>query len=277
VTERRSLLGSFVAGALGGCLLTAAILGVVVADGGLGSSSKTVTVQQTLATPVSAPGGGRALSARLIYERDAPGVVFVSASGVSQAQTPGEFLKGEGGGQGTATGSGFEIDASGTILTNWHVVAGASKITVGFDRGRTVEATVIGKDPSDDIAVLRIPTTGLILHPLVLGDSSRARVGDPVLAIGNPFGLARTLTTGIVSALERQIQAPNGVTIDNVLQTDAPINPGNSGGPLLDEDGEAIGINSQIETGGEHGGSVGIAFAIPIDTVKRELTVLEKG
>jgi S1-C subfamily serine protease len=273
---RSSLLASFAAGAAGGGLLTAAILGVVAASGGLGSSNKTVTVQQTLATPVSAPDGGRAFSARRIYERDAPGVVFISAAGVSQAQSPGEFLRGEGGEQGTVTGSGFEIDADGTILTNWHVVAGASKITVGLEHGRSVEARVIGKDPSDDIAVLRIPTTGLVLHPLVLGDSSQARVGDPVLAIGNPFGLARTLTTGIVSAVERQIQAPDGVTIGNVLQTDAPINPGNSGGPLLNETGEAIGINSQIETGAEHSGSVGIAFAIPIDAAKAELRRLEK-
>jgi S1-C subfamily serine protease len=273
---RSSLLASFAAGAGGGCLLTAAILGVVAASGGLGSSNKTVTVQQTLASPVSAPGGGRALSPRSVYERDAPGVVFISAAGVSQARSPGEFLKGEGGEQGTATGSGFEIDANGTILTNWHVIAGASKITVGLEHGRTVEASVIGKDPSDDIALLRIPIAGLVLHPLILGDSSRARVGDPVLAIGNPFGLARTLTTGIVSALERQIQAPNGVTIDNVLQTDAPINPGNSGGPLLNQTGEAIGINSQIETGAEHGGSVGIAFAIPIDAAKHVLAALAK-
>ncbi len=270
----RSLRGSFAAGAAAGALVAAVILGVLAASGGLGSSSKTVTVQQTLPSSAFASIDGRALSPRAIYERDAPGVVFINASGVSQARTPEEMFKGEGGEAGTATGSGFEIDGSGTILTNWHVVAGASKITVGLEHGRTVEASVIGKDPSDDIAVLHIPTAGLTLHPLVLGDSSQARVGDSVLAIGNPFGLARTLTTGIVSALERQIQAPNGATIPDVIQTDAPINPGNSGGPLLNEAGEAIGINSQIETGGEHGGSVGIAFAIPIDAAKRELAKL---
>jgi S1-C subfamily serine protease len=124
--------------------------------------------------------------------------------------------------------------------------------------------------------VLQIPTAGLTLHPLVLGDSGMARVGDSVLAIGNPFGLERTLTTGVISALKRQIQAPNGVTISNVLQTDAPINPGNSGGPLLNEQGQVIGINSQIESGGS-GGSVGIAFAIPINVAKSLLPRLEKG
>jgi S1-C subfamily serine protease len=278
MTARRSLLVSFLAGALGGGLLAGAILAVLAANGSFGSSKTTVTVeQQAPAVSTSASAQGPGPSARQIYERDAPGVVFVSASGISQAQTPAEFLKGEGGGgQGIATGSGIEIDSAGTILTNWHVVQGAAKITVGFDHGKTVAASIVGKDPSHDLAVLRIPTAGLTLHPLVLGDSSKAHVGDPVLAIGNPFGLARTLTTGVISALERQIQAPNGLTIDNVLQTDAPINPGNSGGPLLNEDGQVIGINSQIETGGEHGGSVGIAFAIPINTAISELPKLEK-
>jgi S1-C subfamily serine protease len=276
MTVKRSLLVSFCAGALGGGLLAGAILAAVAVSGGFDSSRTTVTVQQAPALPTSASVQGRGPSARQVYERDAPGVVFVSASGVSEAETPAEFLKDEGGGgQGTATGSGFEIDGAGTILTNWHVVDGASKITVGFDRGKTVEAHIVGKDPSHDIAVLRIPIAGLTLHPLVLGDSAKAHVGDPVLAIGNPFGLARTLTTGVISALERRIQAPNGLTIDDVLQTDAPINPGNSGGPLLDEDGQVIGINSQIETGGEHGGSVGIAFAIPIDAVAGELAKLQ--
>jgi S1-C subfamily serine protease len=140
-----------------------------------------------------------------------------------------------------------------------------------------VEAKVVGTDPSNDLAVLRISTDGLTLHPLTLGDSSTAQVGDPVYAIGNPFDLERTLTTGVISALQRQITAPNGFTIDNVLQTDAPINPGNSGGPLLNTSGEVIGINSQIETGGSGDGSVGIGFSIPINTAKSELPELEKG
>ncbi len=275
MTTSRSLLMSFLAGALGGGLLAGVILVVLTTNGSLGYSKTTVIQQQAPALPSNVSVRGRGPSARQVYEKDAPGVVFVSASGVSEAQTPAEFLKGEGGGgAGTATGSGFEIDGSGMILTNWHVVEGASKITVAFEHGKTVEASILSKDPSHDIAVLRIHTAGLILHPLVLGYSGKVHVGDPVLAVGNPFGLARTLTTGVISALGRQIQAPDGLTIDNALQTDAPINPGNSGGPLLNEDGEVIGINSQIETGGEHGGNVGIAFAIPINAVKRTLSKL---
>jgi S1-C subfamily serine protease len=216
------------------------------------------------------------LTTHQIYERTAPGVVFINATGVNAPRSTREIFRGEDGEQGTATGSGFEIDQRGTILTNWHVIEGATKVTIAVD-GRTTAATVLGDDPSDDLAILRISTNGLTLHPLTLGDSSTAQVGDPVFAIGNPFGLAQTLTTGVISALERRITAPNGVTIDGALQTDAPINPGNSGGPLLNEQGEVIGINSQIETSGERAGSVGIAFAIPIDTAKRELITLEKG
>jgi S1-C subfamily serine protease len=277
VTSKRVLSTSFLAGLLGGVLAVAVGLAVLVLSGGARSTTKTLTVVEDPVAPVRVVDRGSGPIARQVYERDAPGVVFVNASDASETQSAGEYLKGEGGGQGTATGSGFEIDGKGTILTNWHVVEGATKITIGFAHGKTVAANLIDKDPSLDIAVLRIPTDGLVLHPLALGDSGQARVGDPVLAIGNPFGLARTLTTGVISALERKIEAPNGLTIDDVLQTDAPINPGNSGGPLLDEAGAVIGINSQIETGGEHGGNVGIAFAIPIDSVKGELARLAKG
>jgi S1-C subfamily serine protease len=214
---------------------------------------------------------------RQIYERSASGVVFVNATGVIQAQSPSEYLRGESEERGTATGSGFEVDGRGTILTNWHVIEGATTITVGLGHGRTVAANVVAHDASSDVAALRILTAGLTLHPLALGDSAKAHIGETVLAIGNPFGLERTLTTGIVSALQRRIQAPNGVTISSAIQTDAAINPGNSGGPLLNEQGEVIGINSQIETAGGHAGNVGIAFAIPIDTAKSELATLERG
>jgi S1-C subfamily serine protease len=207
--------------------------------------------------------------------KDAPGVAHITSTIVRQTESPFGF-GGESQQQGTATGSGFVINNDGTILTNYHVVENAVKVTVGFEHGKTVEAKVIGKDPSNDLAVLRIPTEGLTLHPLTLGDSGKAQVGDPVLAIGNPFNLDRTLTTGVVSALQRHLTSPNGFTIDNVLQTDAPINPGNSGGPLLNIAGEVIGINSQIETGGSSG-SVGIGFAVPINTAKTELSQLEKG
>jgi S1-C subfamily serine protease len=169
------------------------------------------------------------------------------------------------------------INSNGTILTNYHVIENAVKVTVSFEKGKTVEAQVVGKDPSNDLAVLRIHPDGLTLHPIALGDSSAAEVGDPVYAIGNPFDLQRTLTTGVVSALQRHLEAPNGFTIYNVIQTDAPINPGNSGGPLLNAEGQVIGINSQIETGGTSNGSVGIGFAVPINTAKAELGKLEQG
>jgi S1-C subfamily serine protease len=179
--------------------------------------------------------------------------------------------------RGQATGSGIVINSNGTILTNYHVVANAIKVTVSFEKGKTIDAQVVGKDPSNDLAVLHVSPEGTVLHPIPLGDSSAVLVGDPVLAIGDPFNQERTLTTGVISALQREITAPNGFAIKNVLQTDAPINPGNSGGPLLDSAGRVIGINSQIETGSSGGGSVGIGFAVPINTAKAEITQLEKG
>lgn len=225
--------------------------------------------------PADVSAQAHSLTARQIYERVARGVVFVSAAGVGSPSASSEPFT--GGEPSTSTGSGIEIDGNGTILTNWHVVQDASKITVGLGRGSNVTARLIGKDPSEDLALLRIPIAGLVLHPLTLGDSSTVHVGDRVLAIGNPFGLERTLTTGVISALQRQIQAPDRATISNVLQTDASIDPGSSGGPLLDERGEVIGINSEIETSGSGGGYSGIAFAIPINTAKRELGRLESG
>jgi putative serine protease PepD len=259
------------------------VVAVIAAAGGLGSTQKTVTQVQAAApvasttTPSSKAGDFKALTptAHEIYERTAPSVAYVTSTIVRQSESPFGF--GESQQQGIATGSGFVINSNGTILTNWHVVENAVKVTVSFEHGKTVEARVVGKNPSQDLAVLRIPTEGLTLHALTLGNSSAVEVGEPVLAIGNPFGLSRTLTTGVISALQRQITAPNGFTIDNVLQTDAPINPGNSGGPLLNATGEVIGINSQIETGGSGDGNIGIGFAVPIDTAKSELPELEKG
>jgi S1-C subfamily serine protease len=263
----------FVSALLGGGVVVA----VIAATGGLGASQKTVTEVQATApiAPSNVSQQSTGLTPHQIYVKDAPGVAYITSTIVRQAESPFGF--GGESQQGQATGSGFVINGDGTILTNYHVVENAVKVTVSFEHGKTVEAKVIGKDPSNDLAVLRIPTEGLTLHPLALGNSSKAQVGDPVLAIGNPFGLDRTLTTGVVSALQREITSPNGFRIDNVLQTDAPINPGNSGGPLLNAGGEVIGINSQIETGGSGGGSVGIGFAVPINTAKTELSQLEKG
>lgn len=269
------MLGPLALGALGGGAIFVVALVVLAVTGGVGSSTKVVTVQEAPIVSATASRRAQPVTAHEIYERDAPGVVFVSATGNGDGQSPSEFLRGEGGGQGTSTGSGFEIDGDGRILTNWHVVENAVKVTVSVEHGKTVEARVIGEDPSSDLALLHIPTDGIVPQPLTLGESRKALVGDPVLAIGNPFGLGRTLTTGVVSAVERQIQAPNGVKINNVLQTDAPINPGNSGGPLLNAAGEVIGINSQILTSGDRSGNIGIAFAIPIDTAKQDLSKLE--
>ncbi|MCW2971237.1 MAG: hypothetical protein JWO23_2364 [Solirubrobacterales bacterium] len=264
----------FLAALLGGGVVVA----IVAAFGGLEQNQKSVTtVQAAPIAPSNASQRTTGMTPHQVYVRDAPGVAFVTSTIVQKTESPFNlFGGGETQRQGQATGSGIVIDGNGTILTNYHVVENAVKVTVSFEKGKSVEAQVVGKDPSNDLAVLRIRTDGLTLHPLTLGDSAGAQVGDPVYAIGNPFDLERTLTTGVISALQRQIQAPNGFTINNVLQTDAPINPGNSGGPLLDAAGRVIGINSQIETS-SGGGSVGIGFAVPINTAKSEIAQLEKG
>jgi S1-C subfamily serine protease len=271
----RVIATSFASALLGGGIVVAVIAGA----GGLGSTTKTVTEVQQLATgaPSNVSQQGSTLTPHQIYERTAPGVVFVTSTVVRQTESPFGFFRGEGEQRGQATGSGFVINSGeGTILTNWHVVEDAVRVVVSFEDNQSVEAKVVGTDPSDDLALLRVPTHGLSLHPLKLGNSAAVQVGDPVLAIGNPFNLARTLTTGVISALQRHIEAPNGFEITNVLQTDAPINPGNSGGPLLNAQGEVIGINSQIETNGSNG-NIGIGFAVPIDTAKQRLPQLEKG
>jgi S1-C subfamily serine protease len=272
---RRPVTIPFFSALIGGGL----VAGLIAAFGGFGTSHTTITtVQETapVANTANAAHVTSGLTPHEIYVRDAPGVAFVTSTVVQKTESP--FLFGnETRSQGQATGSGIVINGDGTILTNYHVIENAIKVTVSFEKGQTVEAKVVGTDPSNDLAVLRIPTDGLMLHPLPLGNSSDVQVGEPVYAIGNPFDLQRTLTTGVISALQREITAPNGFTIDNVLQTDAPINPGNSGGPLLNALGQVIGINSQIETGGTGDGSVGIGFAVPIDKAKSELGALEKG
>jgi S1-C subfamily serine protease len=272
---KRPFLIPFISALLGGAIVVA----VLAAAGGLGGSSSTVTtIQAPPASAANAAARTTGLTPHQIYVRAAPGVAFVTSTVVQKSESPFNlFGGGESQRQGVATGSGIVIDANGTILTNYHVIENAIKVTVSFEQGKTVEAQIVGKDPSNDLAILRIHPDGLTLHPLTLGDSSSAQVGDSVYAIGNPFDLERTLTTGVVSALQRHLEAPNGFTIENVIQTDAPINPGNSGGPLLDSLGRVIGINSQIETGSSGGGSVGIGFAVPINTAKAEIAQLEKG
>jgi S1-C subfamily serine protease len=255
------------------------VVGILAAAGDLGSTQQSVTtVQASPIAPSNASQISHGLTPHEVYTRDAPGVVFVTSTIVQRGESPFNlFGGGEVQRQGIATGSGIVIDRNGTILTNWHVVENAIKVTVSIEKGNAVSAQIVGKDPSNDLAVLHVSPDGLNLKPLVLGSSAGVQVGDPVYAIGNPFDLERTLTTGVVSALQRQITAPNGFTISNVIQTDAPINPGNSGGPLLDAAGRVIGINSQIETGGSGGGSVGIGFAVPIDKAKSELPSLKQG
>jgi putative serine protease PepD len=177
------------------------------------------------------------------------------------------------------SGTGFLIDRDGTVVTNAHVVGSAKQVRVRFDDdARPVGARVVGTDPSSDLAVLDVDASAAAgVTPLPLAESDSVQVGDAAIAIGFPLGLARTATAGIVSGLEREIQSPNGFRIDKVIQTDAPINPGNSGGPLLDARGRVIGVNSQIATAGAGGGSVGIGFAIPSDTVREIVPKLEAG
>ena len=261
----KNFLPTTLAGLAGGALAAGAILVSGIGDS---STTKTVVQQAPIASATPAKDGSAAPTAREIYKRDAPGVVQIKAQVVQQSQSPFDPFPQEQ--QGTSTGSGFVIDKSGLILTNAHVIDGASKVSVSFENKKTMDTKVISKDISTDLALLKVDASGLRLTPLKLGDSKGVQVGDPTVAIGNPFGLDRTLTTGVVSALQREIQAPDGYAIKNVIQTDAAINPGNSGGPLIDATGRVIGINSQIATGGSgsSGGNVGIGFAVPINTAK---------
>jgi S1-C subfamily serine protease len=266
----------FTSSVLGGLVVAGAFLAL----GGTGRrSTQTVVAEAPVsAQPTSSMSSG--LTPNEIYVRDAPGVVFVRAKVLQQVENPFDLFPQQQ--SSTSTGSGFLVDTAGDILTNYHVIQGANRatgVTVQFEDDVLRNAVVVGEDQDNDLAVLSVDMQGVPrVLPLVLGDSATVRVGDPTLAIGNPFGLDRTLTSGIVSALQRQIAAPNGFSINNVIQTDAPINPGNSGGPLLDADGRVIGINSQIATADDDGnGSVGIAFAIPVDTANRVLDRLEHG
>jgi putative serine protease PepD len=178
------------------------------------------------------------------------------------------------------SGTGFLIDDTHTIVTNAHVVDASKHVTVRFGAsGTDLDGTVLGVDASSDLAVVHLQpgSAPKNAQPLPLADSRSVQVGDTAIAIGNPFGLDRTATEGIVSGLGRRIQAPNGFEIDHAIQTDAPINPGNSGGPLLDDSGRVIGVNSQIETGGSSNGNVGIGFAVPSNTLRQVVPILEEG
>ena len=254
----RSYAALVAAAALGG----GAAVGAVALLGGFDDPAPVVTeTTAASASPDRPPRIVGALSVNDIYERAASGVVQITLTArQSDAIVPSTVPR--------ALGSGFVVDKAGRIVTNYHVVEGADEIRVSFSNRDTVEAELLGSDPSTDLALLQVEVEASGLTPLPLGNSNNARVGDDVVAIGNPFGLDRTVTAGIVSALQRQIQAPNRFFIDHVIQTDAPINQGNSGGPLLNMRGEVIGVNTQIETGSIGTGNVGIGFAVPSNTVK---------
>ena len=232
------------------------LLGLSFAGGVLLERGDDDVLPAVSGTPLKPGKGGSRASA--VYAAASPAVVSVRA----------------GGGAGT----GFLIDRDGTVVTNSHVVASSSRVIVRFGEGRSLNAEVTGRDPSSDLAVVSVDSDQLPkdVKPLRFADSRGVRVGDPAIAIGNPFGLDRTATEGIVSGIGRHIAAPNGFSIDEVIQTDAPINPGNSGGPLLDVSGRVIGVNAQIATGGSRG-NVGIGFAVPSNTARQVVPKLERG
>jgi putative serine protease PepD len=242
-------------------LAAAAIAGGAFAAGALidgGGDNKAQPLPAVAGKPIQA---GRAKTpAGKIYAAASPAVVSIRTD--------------------VGSGTGFLIDDKGTLVTNAHVVGSASRVVIKFGSdGRSLDGEVKGTDPSSDLAVVDIDPSNAPrgVRPLQFADSRQVQVGDTAIAIGNPFGLDRTATEGIVSGLGREIKAPNGFSIDQVIQTDAPINPGNSGGPLLDDTGRVIGVNSQIATSGGSQGNVGIGFAVPSNTVREVVPRLERG
>jgi putative serine protease PepD len=245
----------------------AAVAGIALVCGGvagrLAASTAPASEPPVPATPVAS--AGTAPTPAAVYRADAPGIVVVTDAATTQGPSI-PFLP-QSRQKVQQLGSGFVLDRNGDIVTNDHVIAGGSAIRIGFGGDKTYAAKVVGDDPATDLAVLRVSAPASLLHPLAFGSSARVAPGDPVYAIGNPFGLERTITAGIVSAVGRDIQAPDGRTIPQAIQTDTAINHGNSGGPLLDANGRVIGVTSQIQ-GGTVDGNVGVGFAIPGDTAR---------
>jgi S1-C subfamily serine protease len=263
----RLLRSHFLAAVVGGLVVGGGFLLAGVAGR---QHTETIFEQSPVASETAvAPG----LTPHDIYQRYAPGVVFVRAKLLEQVASPFNLFHARE--SATSTGSGFLVDRRGDILTNYHVIDGADRskgVTVEFENALVRDASVVAVDPNDDLAVLHIDMHGVpSIRPLTLGDSTTVRVGDPTLTIGNPFGVDRTLTSGLVSALQHQIQAANGHSVNNVIQTDQPVYSGNSGAPLLDADGRVIGINSQMVTGGNDSAQR-LSFAIPIDTADSVLS-----
>jgi S1-C subfamily serine protease len=264
------------AGVLGGAVT---LLGVFA----LGIGDNTTTVRQIepalgdrLPTSFGTKPGDR-LSINEIFRRDAPGVVQVTSTQVVAVPTDPFFDFGPQTQTEKALGSGFVMDKAGHIVTNYHVVANARSVEVSFSNSDNLKARIVGSDPSTDIAVLQVDARSRALTPLPFGNSDNVHVGDSVVAIGNPLGYDRSVTAGIVSAVQRAISAPNQFPIDHVIQTDAPINHGNSGGPLINSRGQVVGVNAQIATGNSAGdGNIGIGFAIPINTVRTVVAQLIK-
>jgi putative serine protease PepD len=255
MTRRRTLSTAAV-------LVAAAAIGVggAATYAGLApEGTKTIVRQETVSNGQPA-ANTTGLSVSGIYQRTQKGVVEIT---VTTSQSTNPF-----GGQQTqqAQGSGFVYDSNGRIITNQHVVEGATSISVRFWNGKTYKAELVGSDPSTDLAVIKVDAPASVLTPLTLADSNTVAVGDNVVAIGSPFGLENTVTSGIVSALHRQMTSPNNFSIDDSIQTDAAINHGNSGGPLLNAEAQVIGVNAQIES--DSGGNDGVGFAIPSNTVK---------
>jgi putative serine protease PepD len=236
-----------------------------------GSSDQPTVIASVPAQSAAQTVASSTDSLTALYKKAAPGVVDITVT------TSGSSNTGPGGGASQAEGTGFVVDTNGDIVTNAHVVDGASSIKVTFSDGTTRTATLSGKDNATDVAVLKIDPSGLTLHPLKLGSSASLGVGDAVAVIGSPFGYEESVSTGIVSGVDRTIQAPNGYTVAHAIQTDAALNPGNSGGPILDASGRVVGIADQIATNGNADQSSGVGFAVPIDLAKSELTRLEAG
>ena len=275
----RTLLPSRAVGPIAAALLGGGV--ALVGAAALGKlGDKTTIIREEVAPSSLAPAAfqtGQRESINSIYRASAPGVVHIETT-TRVAQQDDPFFGNPFGAAQTqrALGSGFVLDKVGHIVTNFHVVRGATAIQVSFSNNERFKAKLIGVDPSTDIAVLHVEVKARALKALPLGNSDGVRVGDQVIAIGNPFGLDRSVTAGIVSAVQRRIEAPNRLSISHVIQTDAALNHGNSGGPLLNAQGEVVGVNAQIETGGASQGNVGIGFAIPINTVKDVVAELIK-
>ncbi|MEA2198049.1 MAG: hypothetical protein QOJ25_2100 [Solirubrobacteraceae bacterium] len=261
-------------------ILAGAVAGGVVGLVAANENSTTKIITETTGTsahpgPVpTALSSSKGMTVNQIYKQDSTGVVDIRVNATSSSGGAGGFF-GFGGGQQTtqAEGSGFVLNKNGDIVTAEHVVTGAQSIRVTFSNGYTATANLVGTDTGEDVAVIHVNVPSSQLHPLALGDSSTLQVGDGVVAIGSPFGLPGTVTAGIVSAVGRAISSPNNWTIANAVQTDAAINPGNSGGPLLNSNGQVIGINDQIDTNSTsatgEGQSAGVGFAVPSNTIAR--------